>query len=86
MSDFLEMLQYIVETCFYLKVQGDLMFACSFTDKDFSARKSRKDHPSKMKAADESVRVTKKSIYVWNGKVVLKKQEGSQKVTGDALK
>lgn len=39
-----------------------------------------------MKAADESVRVTKKSIYVWNGKIVLKKQEGSQKVTGDTLK
>ena len=51
-------------------------------------RKSREDHPSKMKAADEFVRVTKKSMYVWNGKIkiVLKKQESSWKVAGDELK
>lgn len=64
------------------------MFACSFTGKEFSARKSRKDHPSEMKAADESVRVTKKNMYVCNGKIkiVLKKQESSRKVAGGELK
>lgn len=64
------------------------MFGCSFTGKEFSARKLRKDHPSKTKAADESVRVTKKSMCVWNGKIkiVLKKQESRWKVAGDELK
>lgn len=51
------------------------MFAFSFTDKEFSARKSRKGCPSKTKAADESKRVTKEIMYVWNGKIkiILKK-------------
>lgn len=38
-----------------------------------------------MKAADESVRITKKkSMCIWNGKIkiVLKKQESSWKVSG----
>lgn len=58
---FLEKIQQVV-ICFYLKVQESW---CSFTGMEFSARKSRKDHPSKMKAADESMRVTKKKVCVF---------------------
>lgn len=38
-----------------------------------------------MKATNESMRVTKKVVYVWNGKmkIILKKLESNQKVTGD---
>jgi len=42
----------------------DLMFACSFTGKEFRARKSTNDHPSKIKTAAMSVRVTQENMYV----------------------
>lgn len=64
------------------------MLACSSTGKEFSARKSGRDHPSKKKAADESVGVTKKSMDVCNGKteILLKKQESSWEGAGNELK
>lgn len=52
---------------------------------EFTARKSIKDHPSKMKAADESMRVTEKKVCVFvmvRKKNILKKQESSWKVSG----
>lgn len=59
----------------------------SFGNKQFSARKWGKGQLSKTKAANESMRVSKKIVYVWNGrmKIVLKKLKSSQKVTGDEL-
>lgn len=74
-----------MRTCSCLKERGYLIFSHGFANKEFSARKWVKGWLSKMKATNESMRVTKKVVYVWNGKmkIILKKLESNQKVTGD---